>query len=708
VAITELGVGGITNAVGNYTLSVPAARVRGQSVTLVARYIGYVAQRRTVTLAAGRQTQAFTLVTDANRLSEVVVTGVSTATEQIRTPFTVQKVDTSQMPVVGTSAISQLQGKVPGANIVSASGRPGSAPSVIFRGPSSINASGRSQQPLYIVDGLFLNGGISDINPNDIESVEIVKGAAAANLYGERAGAGVINITTKSGKNSAAGVRFGVRAEGGTGDVPREFSIAKNHILAQDPSATLFCARAATNGSLCTQLVNLEAEVKRVNDVSTANALTPQLLQGDFGIGAAATYGYLTGQYQTGRYNQTRNVLSQFTTANGFSNSNVDVRGKVGNTGIYGSVSNLTNQGSIRYLGGYYRNALRANIDQRFGDKVSLTLNSFYSANRSQGDNQDANVGLAVNGANAFFRITRTPSFVDLTQRDQLGRLYIRTNPLLQGEQNGNPLYDVDNNQQVSKGQRFLGGTTVRYDPFDWATLDANFSYDRSNGDSRLLNDLGYRSTTVSPSTSNGGIAAFQGDDESINTSITGTLRRTLFTDFRASLAGRYIYEQQYATSNALSGSQLVVPQLFSAASVLDQNSKAIGLATSTVRGVAYVASTQLDYKDRYLVQATSAAAAARSSARTTGGRTSRASRGAGSCRASRGGSARTCCRCSSCAAPTARRGTGRASSRSTRPTPSAPAACSRPPRSATRTSSPRCAPSARPGSSWSSSSART
>ena len=80
---------------------------------------------------------------------------------------------------------------------------------VLLRGPTSINASGRSQQPLYIVDGLFVNGGIQDINPNDIESVEILKGAAASNLYGERAGSGVIAITTKSGKNSQTGVRFG-------------------------------------------------------------------------------------------------------------------------------------------------------------------------------------------------------------------------------------------------------------------------------------------------------------------------------------------------------------------------------------------------------------------------------------------------------------------------------------------------------------------
>ena len=598
VLISELGIGGLTNAVGNYTLTVPAARVRGQNVTLLARYIGFVAQRRTVALTAGRQTQAFTLATDANRLTEVVVTGVTAATEQVRAPFTVQRIDTTQTPVVGTSAISQLQGKVPGANIVAATGRPGAAPSVLLRGPTSINASGRSQQPLYIVDGLFINGGIQDVNPNDIESVEVLKGAAASNLYGERAGAGVIAITTKSGKNSQNGVRFGVKAEGGVGDIPRDFSIARRNILAMDPTSTYYCSTATANGSSCAQLINLEAETRRVNEVTAASALTPTNFLNDGGIGRASPFGILTGQFQVNEFNQTRNVFDQFVSPNGFGNTNVDVRGKVGGTGIYGSVSNLTQQGSIRYLGGYYRNSARANIDQRFGDRLTLSLTTFYSANRSQGDNQD------FGGGNGFFRITRSPAFADLTARDANGRLYIRTNPLQQGEQNGNPLYDNENSSQVFKGQRFLGGATLRYDPLDWATLEGNFSFDRSTGDGTLLNDLGFRTTLPTPSTNNGLISSFGFDDQSLNTTLTATVHRDLFTGFRATVSGRYLYEQQYGTSLNLGGSNLVVPGLFTADAITDQNTKFVSTGSSVVRGVAYIGSMQLDYLDRYLVQA--------------------------------------------------------------------------------------------------------
>jgi TonB-linked SusC/RagA family outer membrane protein len=598
VLITELGIGGLTNAQGNFTLTVPAGRARGQNATLLVRYIGFVAQRRPLTLAAGRQALTFTLVTDASRLTEVVVTGVTAATERVRAPFTVQKLDTADTPVVGTSAISQLQGKVPGANIVAATGRPGAAPSVLLRGPTSINAQGRSQQPLYIVDGLFLNGSIADVNPNDIESVEVLKGAAASNLYGERAGAGVISITTKSGKNSANGIKIGIKAEGGVGDIPRDFSIARRHILAMDPTSSLYCSTASTNGSSCTQLINLGAEVARVNEVTAASALPAQNFLNDGGIGRASPFGILTGQFQVNEFGETRNVLNQFVSSNGFGNSTVDVRGKVGSTGIYGSVSNLTQQGAIRHLGGFYRNSARANIDQRFGDRVTLSLNTFYAATRSQGDNQD------FGGGNGFFRITRAPAFSDLTRRDALGRLYIRHNPLQQGEQNGNPLYDISNSAQQSKGQRFLGGSTLRYDPADWATIEGNFSFDRSSGDDRLLNDLGFRTTTPTPLTNNGSYSSSAGDDQSLNTSITGTVRRELFKDFRATLSGRYLLDQQFSTGIALSGSNLVVSGLSTANAITDQNSKSVGTSQASVRGVAYIGSTQLDYKDRYLIQA--------------------------------------------------------------------------------------------------------
>jgi hypothetical protein len=93
------------------------------------------------------------------------------------------------------------------------------------------------------------------------------------------------------------------------------------------------------------------------------------------------------------------------------------------------------------------------------------------------------------------------------------------------------------------------------------------------------------------------------GDDQSLNTSITGTLRKA-FGDLRTSFTTRYLYEQQYSTGLSLGGSNLVVPGLITAAAVTDQNSKGIGYGESIVRGQAIMGSLQLDFKDRYLLQA--------------------------------------------------------------------------------------------------------
>ena len=125
---------------------------------------------------------------DINRLQEVVVTGVTGATEQKKTTFAVTSLNSEQDLVVKpASALASIAGKVPGATVVGANGRPGTAPSIVLRGAHSINATDRDQGPLVIVDGILLNGNSTDINPEDIESIEVVKGAAGASIYGSRA-----------------------------------------------------------------------------------------------------------------------------------------------------------------------------------------------------------------------------------------------------------------------------------------------------------------------------------------------------------------------------------------------------------------------------------------------------------------------------------------------------------------------------------------
>ena len=153
VYIVELAISVGTNAAGRYTMTIPAERLRGQVLQLRARSIGYKADAKPITLRAGNQTFDFTLAKDINRLQEVVTTGVTAGTEQKKLAFSVAQVSEKDMPIPGSNPLSQLPGKVARANIVSASGRPGTAPAVILRGPQSSNASVRGLDPPYIIHG---------------------------------------------------------------------------------------------------------------------------------------------------------------------------------------------------------------------------------------------------------------------------------------------------------------------------------------------------------------------------------------------------------------------------------------------------------------------------------------------------------------------------------------------------------------------------
>src|SRR5213594_1585380 len=274
VLVEELRIGVLTNATGQYTVLVPGARVRGQPVVLRVRAIGFKPNSKAIMLTPGEQAVDLTLGYDVNLLEAIVVTGTQEATEAVKVPFTVNRVDASQLPVPASNPLTQLQGKVPGANIVSASGRPGSQPAVLLRGPTSINASGRGQDPLYIVDGVIINGGLSDLNPSDIENVEVVKGAAGASLYGARAGNGVINITTKSARRSLEGVTFHFRNEAGASDVERDFGLAKYHALVMDETNRQFCA-AVSGQPLCARTFDYFFEQSRINNAPGPFAQDP-------------------------------------------------------------------------------------------------------------------------------------------------------------------------------------------------------------------------------------------------------------------------------------------------------------------------------------------------------------------------------------------------------------------------------------------------
>ena len=203
VKVDGTNTGMLTDVNGKFSLTLPEGK---KSLTI--SYLGF--QPKTVTAKNGMRVF---LKADATALEEVVVTAMGISRQQKTLGYSAQTLKDEELTVGKlTDVTSALAGKVAGVQISASSANPGTANSVIIRGFSSINGN---NQPLYVIDGVPMQqtsslaqgnqeafGGISNVNPNDIESMTVLKGAAATALYGSRAANGVIVITTKGGKKN--------------------------------------------------------------------------------------------------------------------------------------------------------------------------------------------------------------------------------------------------------------------------------------------------------------------------------------------------------------------------------------------------------------------------------------------------------------------------------------------------------------------------
>ena len=586
-----------TTQAGVYTLTVPAARVSGQTAVLRARAIGYTPKTVSVTLRAGSQTFDFVLKEDINRLNQVVVTGVTAGTEQKKLSFTVAQVTEADMPVPGANVLNNLQGKIPGATIMTASGRPGSSPAIMLRAPQSLNASagGRSQEPLLIVDGVVQQGSMRDIDPSDIENVEVVKGAAASTLYGSRAAQGVIQITTKSGKNQGEGVRFSSRVESGASDIEGTYRFARDHFLVMGPDRSRFCvARAsvyiATRETQdCLQTMNIYDEALRVNETSGEIIIAPQNFLGDAGIAVAPQLINARGFFQVNQWPTTFDPVQQIVTNGPWTKTSVDMTGKFGRSNFYTSVGDERQRGGVVFLDGLHRNNVRLNVDQTMGGNWTAAVRTYYARTKR-----------ATGGTN-FFRITRQSPFADLMRRDKFGRLFVRSIVTNQGGQNVNPAYSYEQANDVAETDRYQGSAQVRWQPISWLDGTFDMGYDRSNDQSRGQTNRGFRFSTVQATTSLGSTSRSDSYGQSYNTSMNWTARRDLRSDLAARFTIRSTFEQQDGQSDRQSGANLAVPGITNTAAAI-QN-QAISSAESSQRAFGFSASMNLDFKDRYIAE---------------------------------------------------------------------------------------------------------
>ncbi|MCC1484346.1 SusC/RagA family TonB-linked outer membrane protein [Winogradskyella immobilis] len=401
--------GTATDIDGNYSISVETF-----PAVLVFSYLGYERQEITVDSATTLNVE---MVEDATALDEVVITGLGTSIKRANSANAISTVSSEQL--VGKTAQATLDGalygKVTGVNITASSGAPGGGFALRLRGISSINGN---NQPLYIIDGVYVNNAeipsglrfasganrgneensgnrIADLDPNDIENIEVLKGASAAAIYGTRANAGVVIITTKRGKSGKTNIRFS--QDLGFNTIintlgQRQWNAANVESTFGAAEVPLFNQAIANGG-----LIDYEDEI----------------------------YG------EEGFITETR----------------LSARGGNENTKYYVGTSYRDEDGIIQGTG-FERFSIRANLDQKISNTFDLSVSSSYSrtsSNRSFTGNENEG-GLSFGYTLSFTRpwINQFP--------DENGNYPDNPN------YTGNPIFVRDNALNTDRNNRFIQG----------------------------------------------------------------------------------------------------------------------------------------------------------------------------------------------------------------------------------------------------------
>jgi len=544
ITIVNSRLGAVTGDDGRYVINnVPAG-----TYMVEARRLGYAPIRKIgVVVTAGQPvTVDFRIQSAALHLQETVITGVVDPTAGTKVPFSVGRVTKDDAPVPPMNAVAAIQGKVAGVAVMPPA-QPGGGVDVVLRTPTSIN---KGNSPLFVVDGVILTSSSADLNSLDIESVEVIKGAAASSLYGSRAAAGVIQIRTSRGNSLANGqTQFSFRSEMGTSTLAHDMPRAQYHFY----------------------LTNDKGEY-----VNTAGAVVSR----DLRVPRPAATRFQDVSYVVPTYNPAAQI---FNPGNVMTNSfTVAQNGE--KTNFQTTISKQRQDGVLRDHGGYDRTDARINLDHRPRDDFQLSMSAYHSKSVREDLNGDI-----------FFNLTSAAPDMNLLQPDPDGTKYI-FQPDPQGV-HPSPLYMAETEQNFTTRARTLGSLDVRYTPRTWLAVDANASYDRADANSSSFLDRGLKTEA----TTAGGPGSLSLDNSAVS-SINASSTLSVLKDFgalttRTSL--RALVEKQTNTSATASGTNFAVAGVPRLDAALSRNSSS---SSSELRSEGYFFSAGLDYGSRYIV----------------------------------------------------------------------------------------------------------
>jgi TonB-linked SusC/RagA family outer membrane protein len=438
VLIKNTNIGTSTDANGNYELSAPA---KTGNYVLQFSGVGFKGHESTVRVGSDQSYSSDVQLTDdALSLDEVVVTGTSAGTTRRQLGSYISTVKADQLNKgASTNALQALQGKTAGAQISQNSGDPAGGMSVRLRGISSILSS---SEPLYIVDGVIVNNATNrvtntqsgydgtnfvgsigqnrmvDINPADIDHIEVLNGAAAAAIYGSRANAGVIQIFTKRGASGAAQINF------------------STSVISSELRKKLQVNTAPTKFGGPTDGVGAQ----------TQDILNPTLTN----ITAVNRYDYQDYIFRKGVG----------------TDNNISVSGGTDKTKYFLSGSYFFNQGIIKNTD-FRRFSFRANVDQIINKVLSFNMGLNY-VNSTANEKPDGN---------SFFSpmnsVTIIGNFHDLFTRDALGNIKAI------GERGRvNPVSVIEDFKQRQETNRIIASLGIKLKPLTGLSFDYTLGID--------------------------------------------------------------------------------------------------------------------------------------------------------------------------------------------------------------------------------------
>lgn len=538
VAIKNTGIGVITDVDGKFEIDAPSDAI------LVFSYIGYKKQEIAI---AGRTVLNVTLNEDTSLLDEIVVTGVAKGTSKEKLAFTVAKVNKEALKEVpGVNVATTLAGKMPGIKVFSASGNPMDEPNIQLRGTMSFSGN---TQPLIIVDGIVTSGVLKDINMEDVENIEVIKGAAAASFYGAKAAGGVIQIITKRGSSLGEGTsKVSIKSEIGAnwlGFLPTK-TTAHGHMLddAGNPIAGAIKADQIWDN-------------KYIMDHDPYKDLfSPQVFN-------SSTIG-LTG------------------------------RSKDGDMSYYASMQYTHNPGVIEGLDGVKRTSFRANLDHRLNKMVTFTTSNLYV--RTLNDRRTLN----------FDDIYYADPNANFLANNIDGTPY-KVNPNIVSTRNNlNPLYEINNQTKQGTANRYLGNYGLRFIPLDFLTFTANYSMDYFHYQDEDLTPKGRLLVNYPDGSTrdNGYVYRGTGNTFKHNFEVSGLISKT-FGDLSASLKLQYLYEDSKSEGFWANGSNLAVSgSNITSLEQANPDTRDHSSWGSRVVNNSYTGILNLDYKDKYIFDA--------------------------------------------------------------------------------------------------------